>query len=101
MSTMSQVLQLPPPPHRRKIDFTISGRMSKHLEIIAEIWKVFFEKGLETKKRVFLTGELDDSAQQQIRDIIENRGGELVSKEDEASHIVYGFPPKSAAPEGM
>jgi len=47
----------------RKVDFNTSGRMAKHLEIVAEIWKVFYEKGMETKKKIFLSDELETGLQ--------------------------------------
>ncbi|XP_063674934.1 SWI/SNF complex subunit SMARCC1-like isoform X4 [Bolinopsis microptera] len=80
----------------RKVDFNTSGRMVKHLEILSAIWNAFFEMGSQTRKKILLSEELDEATREKMKAIIEKRGGEIVTKEDEASHIVYGAPPKSA-----
>ena len=87
--------------NRRKVDFTTSGRMAKHLEILTEIWSVFYEMGAQSRKKVLLSEELDEATREKLKVIIEKRGGQIVTKEDEASHIVYGSPPKSATSDGV
>ena len=74
--------------------------MVKHLEILSAIWNAFFEMGSETRKKILLSEELDEATREKMKAIIEKRGGEIVTKEDEASHIVYGAPPKSANSDG-
>ena len=56
--------------------------------------------GSETRKKILLSEELDEATREKMKAIIEKRGGEIVTKEDEASHIVYGAPPKSANSDG-
>jgi len=82
----------------RKIDFTSSssGRLEKHFELIDAVWEVLYQEGYENKKKVFLSDEIKDATQETITAIIEKRGGEIVGKEDEASHILYGPSPKNA-----
>ena len=75
--------------------------MVKHLEILSAIWDVFFENGTQTRKKILLSEELDEATREKLKVIIEKRGGQIVTKEDEASHIVYGPPPKSATSEGV
>ena len=74
--------------------------MVKHLEILSAIWNAFFEMGSETRKKILLSEELDEATREKMKTIIEKRGGEIVTKEDEASHIVYGATPKSANSDG-
>jgi hypothetical protein len=74
--------------------------MAKHLEILSTIWNVFFEMGAQTRKKILLSEELDEATREKLKVIVEKRGGQIVAKEDEASHIVYGPPPKSATSEG-
>ncbi|KAL5257926.1 hypothetical protein ACHWQZ_G012765 [Mnemiopsis leidyi] len=83
----------------RKVDFTTSGRMAKHLEILSSIWNTFFEMGVQTRKKILLSEELDEANREKLKAIIEKRGGLIVTKEDEASHIVYNGPSKSATSE--
>ena len=74
--------------------------MAKHLEILSSIWNTFFEMGVQTRKKILLSEELDEANREKLKAIIEKRGGQIVTKEDEASHIVYNGPSKSATSEG-
>ena len=49
---------------------------------------------------MFLSDEIKEETQEAVTAIIEKRGGEIVGKEDEASHILYGSPPKTATQDG-
>ena len=49
---------------------------------------------------MFITDELSAELKEKVSEVILRRGGSIVYKEHEASHIVYSRPPKSANAEG-